>query len=85
MSRAPSPQWLAPLSEQRARPVATQLFLALAALVCVEGFAPAAAPSLLSRSKVARPQVRRRTMPNTMVSGARGSAPLRTTPPKLWT
>merc|ERR1719223_1384144 len=34
-----------------------KLLLAFAALVCVEGFAPAAAPSMLSRSKVAaRPQ-----------------------------
>ena len=54
---------LAWLSEQRA-PLPSQLLLAFAALVCVEGFAPTAAPSLLSRSKVAaRPQVRRRTMP----------------------
>lgn len=72
---------LAWLSEQRA-PLPSQLLLAFAALVCVEGFAPTAAPSLLSRSKVAaRPQVRRRTMPCTVVSDASGSAPLRTAAP----
>ena len=72
---------LAWLSEHRA-PLCSQLLLAFAALVCVEGFAPAAAPSMLSRSKVAaRPQVRRRTMPCTLVSDACGSAPLRTAAP----
>ena len=76
--RSPTPSMVSMLSEQRA-PLSTQLLLAFAALVCVEGFAPAAAPSLLSRSKVAaRPQVRRRTMPYTTLSDACRSAPRRT-------
>ena len=82
-SAAQTPSMVSMLSEQRA-PLSTQLLLAFAALVCVEGFAPAAAPSLLSRSKVAaRPQVRRRTMPYTALSDACGSTPRRIAPPGL--
>lgn len=82
-SAAQTPSMVSMLSEQRA-PLSTQLLLAFAALVCVEGFAPAAAPSLLSRSKVAaRPQVRHRTIPYTALSDACGSTPRRTAPPGL--
>ena len=51
--------------------------LAFAALVCVEGFAPAAAPSLLSRSKVAaRPQAVTPTMAIGGINGALDFGPL---------
>eukprot|EP00320_Phaeocystis_rex_P007550 CAMPEP_0119056138 /NCGR_PEP_ID=MMETSP1178-20130426/835_1 /TAXON_ID=33656 /ORGANISM="unid sp, Strain CCMP2000" /LENGTH=77 /DNA_ID=CAMNT_0007036837 /DNA_START=35 /DNA_END=265 /DNA_ORIENTATION=+ len=53
-----------------------KLLLALAALVCVEGFAPAAAPSLLSRSKVARPQAVSPTMAIGGINGALDFGPL---------
>merc|ERR1719223_27815 len=47
-----------------------KLLLAFAALVCVEGFAPATAPSMLSRSKVAaRPQA----VPTMGIGGINGA------------